>query len=98
MAVNGTYIIPVETPIGRVEITLILKVNGKSLSGCTRAFSAEAPFKAGSVNGNDFTFTVSEMTPIGPVDLEYAGTVEGDKINGQVITPRGNKTFAGTRI
>ncbi|MDD2736781.1 MAG: hypothetical protein PHF56_22840 [Desulfuromonadaceae bacterium] len=98
MSVAGTYSIPVETPAGRVEITLVLKVKGKSLSGCTRAFSAEAPFNDGSVDGRDFTFTVSEMTPIGPIDLEYVGTVDGDEITGQVNTPRGPKLFTGVRV
>lgn len=98
MAVDGTYSVPVETPAGRVNITLILKVKGKSVSGCTRAFSSEASFKGGAVDGNDFTFTVSEMTPIGPIDLEYAGTVDGNKISGQVNTPLGPKFFNGVRI
>ena len=97
MGVNGTYRIPVETPAGRVEITLILNVEGNSLCGCTKAFSAEAPFKGGSVNGNDFRFTVSEVTPMGIIDLEYTGTVDGGKISGQVKTPLGLKFFSGDR-
>lgn len=98
MTVDGIYSIPVETPAGRVDITLVLKVKGKIVSGCTRAFSAEAPFNGGSVDGNDFRFTVSEITPMGPIDLDYVGTVDGDKISGQVNTPLGPKYFTGVRI
>ena len=98
MAVDGTYSVPVDTPAGRVDITLVLKVKEKSVSGCTRAFNSEVPFNGGTVDGNDFTFRVSEMTPIGPIDLEYAGTVDGNKISGQVNTPLGPKFFNGVRV
>lgn len=98
MSVAGTYSIPVETPAGRVEITLVLNVEGNFLNGCTKVFSAEAPFKEGSMDGNDFTFKVNEMTPIGPIDLEYIGTVDGNKISGQVNTPLGPKFFNGVRV
>lgn len=98
MAIEGAYEIPLQTPLGLVTIALELRMEGSALCGCTRAFNAEASFSGGSVIGNRFKFTVTEQTPIGCIDLEYSGFVDGDKISGQVITPRGNKSFAGTRI
>ena len=98
MAIEGTYVIPVQTPKGPTEITIELKMEGNSLCGSTKAFNAAVPFRGGSVDGNGFQFMVSESMPSGSIDLDYSGSVVGNKITGQVITPWGTKPFEGTRV
>ena len=98
MAVDGTYNIENDTPMGKQPGKLVLQSDGGSLSGTLSGQMGEQPFQNGSVNGDDFVFSVKISGPMGEMQLEFKGTVSGDAISGQVQAGSfGSSPFTGTR-
>jgi len=99
MAVDGTYNIEVQTPMGVQPGKITLKSEGKSLSGKFSSEMGEQDIKNGSVTGDTFTFPASVTTPMGDMALEFTGTVSGNTVSGQVKTGSfGFSPFKGTKI
>jgi len=99
MTIDGTWNTSAKTPLGHMKGKLVLKTEGKTLSGaCTSQFGSDN-FSEGAVDGDNFEFLVSNKTPMGPMKVVYKGKVEGDKMTGLTTTkPLGIKTpFEATR-
>jgi len=98
MAVDGTYNINLETPMGNRPGKLTLKTDGGSLSGTFAAEGAENTFTDGTVSGEEIAFMAQVSTPMGQITLNFKGTVSGDAISGQVQAGEfGSFPFNGTR-
>jgi len=98
MAVDGTWKLTVNTPMGAQESTLVLSSAGASLSGTQSAGSGEGkPIDSGAVNGNTVTWKSSITRPM-PMTLEFSGTVNGDSMSGTVkLGMFGTQPFSGVR-
>ena len=98
MAVDGTWKLIVNTPMGAQESTLTLSTAGGQLSGTqTAPNGGSAPIEDPEVSGNDVSWNASIKKPM-PMTLKFSGTVEGDKISGNVkLGMFGSATFSGTR-
>lgn len=98
MAVDGTYNIEMETPLGRQEAVLKLAAAGEKLAGSIEASLGKADF-TGTVNGNDLFCSVEVSSPMGKVKLDINGTVSGGAISGSVKAGSfGTLTFKGKKI
>jgi hypothetical protein len=84
MAVDGTYNIVIDTPMGKQEAKLTLKAAGNKLSGTMEISFGKSDFTGGTVKGNDISFNMDISTPMGQLNLEYTGKVTGSDISGQV--------------
>jgi hypothetical protein len=99
MAVNGIYKITMKTPMGNQQVTWTLKVDGGSLSGAAEdAMMGRTEFAGGSVNGDEFSFTLNPKTPMGPIKVDIKGTVQGDQISGNAVSSFGPAPFTGIRV
>jgi hypothetical protein len=98
MAVDGTWKLTVNTPMGPQEGSLVLSCKGSTLNGTQSAASGESqPIQNGTINGNDIRWTASISRPM-PLTLEFAGTVSGDTLEGSVkFGMFGSGTFTGVR-
>lgn len=98
MAVDGTWKLTVNTPMGAQESTLVISASGASLTGTQSAGSGEGrPIDDGKVNGNNISWKASITKPM-PMTLEFSGTVDGDKISGNANAGAfGALPFSGTR-
>lgn len=98
MAVDGTWKLTVNTPMGTQESTLVLSSSGATLSGTQAAASGESrPIDGGTVNGNAVSWKTSITRPM-PITLEFSGTVAGDQMSGSVkLGMFGTQSFSGTR-
>ena len=98
MAVDGTWKLQVNTPMGTQESTLVISSSGGTLTGTQSAGAGEGrPIEEGAVSGNDISWKASITKPM-PITLEFSGTVEGDRLNGQVkLGMFGSASFTGTR-
>jgi len=98
MAVDGTWKLVVNTPMGAQESTLVISSSGSTLSGTQSAGSGEGrPIEDGTVDGDDITWKASISKPM-PMTLEFSGTIDGDKIDGSVkLGMFGSAPFSGTR-
>lgn len=98
MAVDGTYNIEVDSPMGKRSGKLILKVDGGSVSGSYTTEMGEQSFQDGTVSGDDFAFSATMSSPMGEIKLDFKGTVSGDDISGEVQAGSfGTSPFKGTR-
>lgn len=85
MAVDGTYNIEVQTPMGNRPGKLTLKADGDSLSGSyDGGMGGEQAFSGGTVTGDEATWSISVSGPMGQMKLDFKVKVTGDDISGQV--------------
>lgn len=97
MAIDGIYNIETTTPMGKEQGTLTIKT-GASPSATFVTKKGEKSSGAGTVTGNDVGWQVVVKGPMGPVKVDYKGTVTGDKISGKAqLGPFGSAPFQGTR-
>jgi hypothetical protein len=83
MALDGTWKITVNTPMGAQEGKLILKTNGASLTGSQSGPNGSMVLQNGKIDGNKATWT-ADMTEPMPLKLEFSVTVTGDQMSGEV--------------
>lgn len=98
MAVDGTYSITIQTPMGPQDSTLTLTTAGDALTGTqTAPNGGSAPIEEGTVNGNEVSWKASITKPMA-MTLHFSATVEGDSISGKVkLGMFGSAAFSGTR-
>ena len=98
MAVDGTWKLTVNTPMGAQESTLAIKASGAQLTGTQSAPSGESqPITDGTVNGNAVAWKAAITRPVA-LTLEFSGTVNGDQMSGDVkLGMFGSSSFSGKR-
>lgn len=97
MAVDGSFNITVYTPMGPQRSKVTFKTAGNALSGTSENPMAGVTAFAGTVNGNEVQWAENVNTPMGPLKIDFKGTVDGDKISGQAVTMFGPSPFDGVR-
>ena len=97
MSVDGTWNIVIDTPMGQREASLQLSTSGGSLSGTQSADGNSGAIENASMSGNDLAWKIDITDPM-PMTLEFSGTVEGDRISGNVRAGVfGSFPFSGRR-
>jgi hypothetical protein len=97
MAVDGTWNLTMQTPMGERRSTVTLVVNGGTLMGEQSAEGNTGAIFDGAVSGDDVTWKISITDPM-PLTLEFNGTVAGDAISGRMSAGLlGSWSFAGNR-
>jgi hypothetical protein len=82
MAVDGTYKVEIDTPIGKQRATIALKTDGAKLSGTADTSMGKKDF-TGVVNGNDICLNIEISSPLGRMKLEFTGCISGNDICGE---------------
>jgi hypothetical protein len=99
MAIDGTYKIEIDTPMGKQEATLTLKTAGDKLSGTAESMFGKTDFSGGTVKGNAVAWINEISSPMGNMKLEYSGKVSGNDISGEVKAGDfGTSPFKGKRV
>jgi len=99
MAVDGTYEITIDTPMGAQSLTLTLKTEGGALSGKIDSPMGAQEFSGGSISGDDISWNMEIESPMGKMNLEYKGKVTGDDITGEIKAGDfGSSPFKGKRV
>jgi hypothetical protein len=97
MAVNGTWTITIDTPMGHREGTLDLTEAGGALTGTQSADGKSGPIMDGTVSGSDVSWKADIEDPM-PMTLEFAGSIDGDAMSGNVRAGVfGSFPFSGRR-
>jgi len=97
MAVDGTWNLTMDTPMGERTSTLVVKAAGGALEGTQSAEGQTAAIFDGTVSGNSVGWKVSITQPM-PLTLEFSGTVDGDAMSGTVqLGMFGSSPFRATR-
>ncbi len=83
MAVDGTWNLTMQTPMGNREVTLMLKADGATLSGEFQAPQGNSPV-TGTAAGATINFSTNFTGAMGPMELKFEGAHEGDGLSGTV--------------
>jgi hypothetical protein len=98
MAVSGTYNITLNTPMGPRPATLNLAEAAGALSGSFSGEQGAVDLMETSVAGDDVKFSMNFVGAMGPMKLDFAGKIDGDKIGGSVqFGAFGSGTWDGSR-
>ena len=96
-AADGTWKITINTPMGAQEVTASITTSGDTFTGKTSGRMGDSEV-SGKVDGDTVTWSNSITTPM-PMTLEFAGTVEGDTLKGNVKAGGfGSFPFSGGRV
>jgi hypothetical protein len=98
MAIDGRWKVTLNTPMGAREAILELVTEGTLLKGRWSGPQGTQEFAGGTVEGNSLAWQVEVSGPMGTMTLRFTGTVEGDKLTGNVqFGSFGSGTFSGVR-
>lgn len=96
--ISGTWNLTVDADVGKGNPMLTLKQDGEALTGLYTGLLGKAPL-TGTIKGNKIRFVFKITTLNRDLDIEYIGTVEGNKMKGRVMLGvLGEGTFTGEKI
>ncbi len=84
MAVDGTYNVEIDTPMGKQESKLKLKTDGDKVGGTMESSMGNMEFSGGKVSGDDVTWEMEIESPMGKMNLAYNIKISGDDVSGEV--------------
>jgi hypothetical protein len=97
MAVDGTWNLTMQTPMGERTSSVTLSSSGGTLTGTQTAEGNSAPITDGTVNGDSAHWSVAITNPM-PLTLTFDGQVSGNDMTGDMmITGFGTWPFTGKR-
>jgi hypothetical protein len=98
MAVDGTWQVAMETPLGTRNARLTLATSGGGLAGSMSGEGGSIDIYDASASGNQVSFKVDITQPMS-LTLEFDATVSGDTISGSVkLGMFGDAPLSGTRV
>ena len=98
MAVDGTWKVVVQSPMGAQEGTLTLKADGGSLTGTQSSANGSMAVENGKADGDKLSWTAQMKQPF-PMKLEFSATISGDDMKGEVkLGSFGSAPLTGKRV
>jgi len=97
MAVDGTWNLTMQTPMGERRATLVASSQSGALTGKQSGDGGTTDLFEGTVSGSDVSWKISITNPM-PLTLQFTGAVDGDKMSGKMSAGAlGSWPFSGTR-
>lgn len=98
MAIDGTWNLKMQTPMGERPMTVRLAEAGAVLTGALVGTAGESPLTGGSIDGAKVAWSAMFSSAMGEMKLDFAGAVDGDAISGTVqFGSFGSGTFSGAK-
>ena len=94
---NRTYMLEMETPLGKRRGVLNLILLGDSVSGDLTLFTRTAPILEGHCIGGRLTFQGEMKTLVGGLPYQASGILGEDSLEMEIHTSRGHYLVRGTR-
>src|SRR5262245_2056783 len=93
---NGDWAMTFQTPMGSLDASATMKVDGDKLSGTMRGEAGEVPF-TGTVKGATFTISFEVQTPNGNISITMNGEQKGDEMKGTFDFGQGTGDWSAKR-
>ncbi len=84
MSIDGTWTMKLQTQMGENPATLKLSNSDGSLSGSVEAAGQGTADISGTLDGESVQFKGTLNSQMGPIELDFSGTVDGDEMKGTV--------------
>jgi hypothetical protein len=98
VAIDGTWNISIQTPMGARDATLTLTSSGSAVSGTFTNQRGSSAVTDGTSDGSAFSFGAEFEGAMGKMQLTFKGTVSDDTMSGEVqFGPMGAGPFSGRR-
>jgi len=94
----GTWNVTVRSAMGEMAGTIELEQEGNEVRGFMASEMGRWEIEAGSLSGNEFTFTISATIMGQAMEMAFTGRAEKDSFQGTISTPMGNAELRATRI
>ncbi len=94
-ALVGTWELTTESERGTRTRELVIN---EDLTGTYKSRNREFPVTDLTVEGNQVSFNIEMSFGEREFALEFAGTLEGDSLNGEFTTPRGSREVTGKKV
>ena len=96
--IDGTWVLTLDTPIGRLSMDLTVSVSGGEVSGKINGpNNSDAPISDATFSGDELRFSAFVQSPAGPTNISAYLKLAGDSLNGSFGTSFGSFTVAGVR-
>lgn len=96
-AVLGSWQMTMESPRGTVTIELVFAAKDGKLTGTSNSQMGSTELTDVVFDNGRLTFKVVRTFNERTVTSEYAATVTGDKMEGTITSPRGERPFTAMR-
>lgn len=98
MAIDGTWKLNLQTPMGERPVTVRLAATGGALSGAMAGAAGETAIFDGAVDGAAVQWSVMFTGAMGEMKLDFTGSVDADSIVGTVqFGAFGSGAFTGIK-
>jgi hypothetical protein len=97
MSITGTWNLTLNSPLGDQSARLDVTEADGALQATLTGKGDPTPAQRFEFTGNEVSFAADADTPVGRLNLAFAGTIDGDKLSGKYQTPFGGFDFSGTR-
>ena len=94
---NRTYVLEMETPLGKRRGVLNLILLGDSVSSDLTLFTRTAPILEGHRSGDRLTFQGEMRTLVGALPYEASAALGEDSLEMEISTARGQYKVRGIR-
>ena len=97
MAIDGSWNVTMQSPMGARDVKAEFASNGSELSGSFVGAAGSTPL-SGSIDGDKVAWAVTVPSPMGDMELKFDGALSGDSLSGTVAFGAfGSGPFTGTR-
>jgi hypothetical protein len=93
---DGNWAMTFNTPMGALDASATMKVDGDKVSGTMSSQAGEVPFN-GTVKGTTFTFNFDVQTPNGNISITMNGEQNGDELKGTFDFGQGTGDWTAKR-
>ena len=96
--IDGIYNVKLKTPLGSLKAVVYLNDNGdNTCSGKITCMKSVAPFETGEIDGNNFKFSAIMPTPLGKINFDMVGHIDGDTFYAETDSKLGHIIVSGER-
>ncbi len=93
----GEWTLTIDTPRGVQHPTLVVSKEGEAYTGVYNSLRGPLNIESVDFDGTNFSFPLVITVPIGDIEVNYRGAIQGDKMTGTVQNPRGEVPFTAER-
>ena len=93
----GTWTLNIDTPRGLQHPTLVINQSADGYSGVYNSLRGPIDIERIERDGDNFSFPLTITVPIGDIEVNYNGSINGEDMTGVVESPRGQVPFTGSR-